>query len=345
MQALQPSRLTRNLPPRPDKLVRRQPLLQSVERSLVRRRSGAVAMAGLALLALAQRRASYDSLLFIAWELVICAGAILASGWLHRRQAAVRQSRVRQGSARQLSLATAWLLLGVALTAPWIINFLAKRSGYGNGMEIILLGTLGWTGFSCAVLGTQSRTIGLSVVCSGFVALFSTLISDVASATWFAYAWVALCMWWLVGNHWEGLESRSAERIEWSVGPRWTYIAFGALAFAGSALALGDRVPVWRKLQAELMPTSGGTTGKDSGARSGVGNGDALVAARNHATSFGAVETDMFLDSEKPSLFDVFSDEFGEPNSKGRVEQAQALSPQDVQSEEGKFSEANRSLQ
>lgn len=41
--------------------------------------------------------------------------------------------------------------------------------------------------------------------------------------------------------------------------------------------------------------------------------GNALVAAREHASSFGAVETDVFLDSEKPSLFDIFSDEFGEP--------------------------------
>ena len=91
------------------------------------------------------------------------------------------------------------------------------------------------------------------------------------------------------------------------------------------------------------MPTSGETGDKDSAARSGVGNGDALIAARDHASTFGAVETDLFLDSEKPSLFDVFSEEFGEPRKTTRTEKAQALSPNETRSDEGKFAEANRS--
>lgn len=91
------------------------------------------------------------------------------------------------------------------------------------------------------------------------------------------------------------------------------------------------------------MPTSGGTTGKDSAARRGVGNEDALIAAKKHATSFGAVETDVFPDSDQPSLFDVFSDEFGEPKKKlERVERAQALSTKNLKSEDGSFTEANR---
>ncbi|QDV23200.1 Transglutaminase-like superfamily protein [Aureliella helgolandensis] len=299
-------------------------------------------MACVALVTLVQRRANYDSVLFMAWEAILCAGVILAAGCCHRLRTSLGQLPLRQGLEQRLNVATVILLL-VAFASPWAINFLAKRCGVGNGSEIVMLGTLGWAGLSSALLGTRSRTVSLSVVCSGFVALFATLISDVASATWFAYAWVALCMWWLVGNHWEGLESRSAEHIDRSVGLRWTYLALVLVVFVGSTLAIGHRVPVWQRLRAELMPTSGGTTGKDSAARSGVGNGDALIAAKNHATSFGAVETDMFLDSEKPSLFDVFSDEFGEPKPKESVEQAQALSPQDVQSDEGKFSEANRS--
>ncbi|MEZ6151370.1 MAG: transglutaminase domain-containing protein [Pirellulaceae bacterium] len=342
MQASPPSAVPYPATLTPEKFVRRQPLAPRVELSLARRRYAAVAMACVALATLVQRRANYDSVLFMAGEAGMCVGAIFAAAWYHRLRHAVRQLPARPGSEQRLSLATALLLL-VAFAAPWILNFFAKRSGAGNGMEIVMLGTLGWTGLSCALLGMQSRTLSLSVVCSGFVALFATLISDVASATWFAYAWVALCMWWLVGNHWEGLDSRAAHSIDRSVGVRWSFIVLGVVVFAGSVLVLGNQVPVWRRLQAELMPTSGGTTGKDSAARSGVGNGDALIAAKNHATSFGAVETDMFLDSEKPSLFDVFSDEFGEPQTKKEVEQAQALSPQDTQSEEGKFSEANRS--
>ncbi len=56
-----------------------------------------------------------------------------------------------------------------------------------------------------------------------------------------------------------------------------------------------------------------------------------------------AVETEMFLDSEETGLFDVFSEEFGEPKSRKQHESAQSLSPDEVKSEEGKFTEANRS--
>lgn len=294
-------------------------------------------MACVALATLGQRRSNYDSVFFISLEVAICTAVILLAAWFRREK--LNQQQLISGQHNAAST----LLAIVALMAPWIINLIAKSYSAGNGMEIIMLGTLGWCGLLCAMLASCSRTISLSVVCSGFVALFSTLISETSSASWLAYAWIALCMWWLVGNHWEGLNTQAAQRIDRTTGWRWSYIGLGVVVFVASVFTFGNRIPVWRKLNTELTPTSGGTSSKDSAARSGVGNGDALLAAKNHPTSFGAVETDMFLDSEKPSLFDVFSDEFGEPLIKKTIDRAQALSPQDVQGEEGRFSEANRS--
>ncbi|MBU6176107.1 MAG: transglutaminase-like domain-containing protein, partial [Planctomycetes bacterium] len=61
------------------------------------------------------------------------------------------------------------------------------------------------------------------------------------------------------------------------------------------------------------MPTSGGKGGSDPAARQGVGDGDMLVAAKDKAYSFGPVESDLFLESHAPSLYDLFSDLYGEP--------------------------------
>ncbi len=66
----------------------------------------------------------------------------------------------------------------------------------------------------------------------------------------------------------------------------------------------------------EIMPTSGGSSYAQRGARSGVGDGDALVAAQQNANSFGNVDTDLFVDSPEPSLYDMFSEQFGEPRAK-----------------------------
>jgi protein-glutamine gamma-glutamyltransferase len=324
----------------PSKYVRLRPQqLNQGNSDLNRRRGGALLMAAAAMATLIQRRSSYDSGLFIVIELVICAGAIAVASWCYRGG-----QRSQSGIARWRRPAVV-LLLGLALVGPWLLNVVAKSQGYGNGLEIVMLSSLSWVGLMAAGVGTQSRTISLSVVCNGFVALFATLISDSSVATWFAYTWVALCMWWLVGNHWEEINTQVADQLEFSRGLRWSYILLGLAVFSGSVLLLGNRIPVWHKLQAEIMPTSGGTSAKDDAARSGVGNGDTLIAAKRHATSFGAVESDIFLDSEKPSLFDVFSDEFGLPKPKDKVERAQALKPQEDQGADGKSSEANRSTQ
>lgn len=318
------------------KLVRRRNLDSSAKnaKELQRRRSGTIAMSIVAILLLMYRRISYDSSVILAIETV--AGLLLLMlACLAARNA---DSAGKSGS-------NFWSVLCViaALAVPWIVNPIAKLVGNGNGQEIVMLTSLAWGGLAIALLSRQLKTLGLSVVCSGFLTLFATFISDSPLALWFSLAWGILCLWWLVNNYWSQIETAAAVGIQPARAQRIGFTLFGCSIFLVGAMIVSDRIPVVRKLQTELMPTSGGTSGKDSAARRGVGNGDALVAAKKHATSFGAVDTDVFLDSDKPSLFDVFSEEFGVPKKKlQRVERAQALSPQSVKNDDGKFTEANR---
>ena len=327
-----------------EKLVRRRPvdsLLRDVK-EIERRRLGTIGMAIVAVLLLAHGRLKYDSLVVIALESIGSVFLLL----LARRLAIFSQSqRLLDSRSLQAPTASYWSVLCMFATVamPWIINPLAKQFGNGNAMEIVMLTSLGWGSFAIALLSFQLRTLSLSVVCSGFLTLFATFISDSPIALWFSLVWGILCMWWLVNNYWAQVETAAAFGIQPARFQRIVFTLFGCVVFLIGASIVAGRIQVVRKLQTELMRTSGGTSGKDSAARSGVGNGDALIAAKKHATSFGAVETDMFLDSEEPSLFDVFSEEFGEPKKRQRHESAQALSPQDVKSEKGEFTEGNRS--
>lgn len=296
-----------------------------------RRRSGAVVMAIIAILLLLHRRISYDSWVILLAE-TIASVVLLAF--------AAFAARAKFGP---LAIKVDGLLTCAALAVPWVSNPMAKQFGSGNGLEIVMLSSLGWGSLACAMLSIRIRTLGLSVVCSGFLTLFATFISDSPTALWFSLAWGILCLWWLVNNYWAQVVTTSASGIQPARVHRIIFTVLGCAIFLGGAFIVSDRVPILRKLQLELVPTSGGTSGKDSAARRGVGNGDALIAAKNHATSFGAVDTDVFLDSEQPSLFDVFSEEFGEPKKKlQRVERAQALSPQQIKGNDGSFTEANR---
>lgn len=234
------------------------------------------------------------------------------------------------------------VLLATLLLMPWLADLIGRWLAAGNAVEILMLGSLAWGALAAALISTQSRTVSLSVVCSGFLTLFTTFISDSQQATWFAYAWGVLCLWWLVTDHWEHVQCQAATEIRGSGQHRLLALTAGCAAFVVVGAIVSNRIPVLHKLQTELLPTSGGTSMKDSVGR-GVGNGEALVAARNHPTSFGAVETDMFLESSKPSLFDVVGDEMGKPKRNRRVERAQAIRGDDIQVAAGKFSEANQS--
>lgn len=308
------------VPVEKDSLRRLQPSgLPSESTNLSRRRREALLMAGVALLSLAYRRMGYDHLMIVSAELLLGGLLVFLVG---------RFSKTTATAA--------------AIILPWILDVVGRTIGAGNGMEIVMLSSLAWGAVTSAAFGTTRRTISLSVVCSGFLTLFAAFIADSLQATWFAYAWGGLCLWWLISNHWEEVQSQSATHVKSMRGYRLVSLALGCLVFAVLTYSLANRVPVLRKLQQELMPTSGGTSQKDSVGR-GVGNGDTLIAAQNHPTSFGAVETDIFLESTKPSLFDVVSEEVGPPKRNRRVERAQSLQGTEAQVNFGRYSEANQS--
>ncbi len=295
-------------------------------------------MAGVALLLVVHRRASYDSPFMLLAEFTSGAGWL----WMIVRLAGRHDAAACLRPARTLPEVLLGLAVAALLASPWIFDAIARAMGFGNGREIVMLASLGWLAALLACLAKQLATVGMSVGCSGFLALFCTFIADSSQAFWLTSLWGILCLWWLVSRQWERVETVPVGRIQRTHAQRLATVAIACLVFLAGSLVVSNRIPVLRKLTLEIVPTSGGSSAKDSAARSGVGNGDALIAARKHATSFGAVETDVFLDSEKPSLFDVYSDEFGEPRKQERVEQAQALSPQELKSQEGSFTEANQ---
>lgn len=331
-----------------------------------RRRNGARLMAALAIAALAHRRLAYDSPWMLSIEILLCGGVIALLFILMFRSQHDATAKRHATSTFPPDASTAWgryrtsclrsvgrhgreswqpaIATGVAfvIILPWLIDLFARSVGLGNGFEIVMLTSLAWGGMAAAWLGTARRTISLSVVCSGFLTLFTTFISDSNIAPLFSFSWASVCLWWLVANHWELVDAYAATQVKPANSQRWLALLLGAAAALSAVLLVGNRVPVLRALTAEVMPTSGGTGDTDSTAWKGIGSGDVLISAREHASSFGAIETDLFLDSDKPSLFDMFSDEFGEPRLNKRVERAQALSPKDTQVSEQQATEANR---
>ncbi|QDV44484.1 Transglutaminase-like superfamily protein [Stieleria neptunia] len=214
----------------------------------------------------------------------------------------------------------------VLVFTPIVFAIAARAFGSPIAFEMSTLATVGAIALAMASAATTNRVRGLSLVLSGFLVLFCAAISDNRYAAVVPLIWMLGCVWHLIANHWERLDLAMPDSVQrnWSLRPGILLAAMLVLAAGGYAVK--DRLTSSGRLEIGLMPTSGGSQWSDPAARSGVGTGDAAIAAKDHAESFGAVDSDLFLESTEPTLFDMFNDMIGEPKKKNnKSERAQAM--------------------
>ena len=213
---------------------------------------------------------------------------------------------------------------------PVLFVVAARRFATPVAFEMTALTSFGALGLAMAIGARSDRTRGLSLVTSGFLVLFGASISDSSHAMVPPLIWMLGCVWHLVANHWERLDLAMPDSVTrtWTLRPG-VLIVFGLVACA-AAFAAKDRFSSARKLNLGIMPTSGGSKWSDPAARKGIGSGEAAIAAKDHAESFGAVDSDIFLESTQSSLFDIFNDLLGEPKKKNKSERRQAVANQNM---------------
>lgn len=223
------------------------------------------------------------------------------------------------------------LILTVLLAiTPIVYAVLARSFGSSISFEMSALSTFAAVSLALAIGATSNRTRAMSIVAGGFLILFATAISDDPRAVLLAILWMSVCVWHLVANHWEKLDLCMPDTVRSSVGVRpMSVLAAIAVCIVGG-LVVRDRVGESNRFAFGFMPTSGGSKWSDPAARSGIGTGDAAIAAKDHAESFGAVESDIFLESTESTLFDMFNDSIGEPKKKNKSERRQGLANDNV---------------
>ncbi len=218
---------------------------------------------------------------------------------------------------------------------------------FGGGAEPLEIAALNGVLLAAIVLAAFSylpRMAGTSVLLSASLLLFATTITTSRLAFVLAGAYGISGLWWLMGTHWERLEgSFIASTVERKLPIRAFTVGTTGLVAIGVAVILGTFKQSTHSLRG-FMPTSGGNRWNDPQARSGVGDGDDLVAAHDQALSFGAVESELFLDSEMPSLYDVFDETYGEPrSSKKKQERSVALASPDREEATERIAQSQRS--
>lgn len=271
-----------------------------------RKRVETTLLAVLAILSVTPLRISAESNVLLAAELVAIAFAALL--------ATLGVSKIRLGASIAIPM------------VPIFFAYLARLIAIPIAYEMTALSVFGCVALTFSVAGKTNRMQALSLVTGGFLVLFCASISDDRYAIAYPLVWMLGCVWHLIANHWERLDLAMPDTVtrNWSMRPSTMLLT--VLVLSAGAYAAKDRFAGPHRATFGFMPTSGGSSWSDPAARSGVGSGEAAIAAKDRADSFGAVESELFLESSESTLFDMFNDMVGEPKKRKVIhERRQAL--------------------
>lgn len=209
-------------------------------------------------------------------------------------------------------------------TAPFIAEILF-RSAMNTmlPLELLLLayfrnGVLALTAFSYRD-DCQKMCCSLST----FLIIFASAVSSQLWLHGLVVIYAIAGIWWLMGTYWESLQGRLAPTSIREMSRRWLF----ALPLIVMLMLVGLPVAATQTHALRgFMPSSGGTDWYSESARSGVGDGDNLVAGTENIQSFAPIENAPFLSSHEPSLYDLFDDMYNEPVKIQKVDRSIALS-------------------
>jgi hypothetical protein len=197
--------------------------------------------------------------------------------------------------------------------APMVFEAVGRQIGVGDAPELVMLLCLQNAALVAAAYGHRRRCQQIATLLSAFLALFAIVIGSNRAVFVLAGLFGVVMLWWLMARYWERVrKTQAASRTDRCLPMRSTVLGVVALIALLLLVTLGTTRASIHVLHG-FMPSSGGDRWSDEFARSGVGDGDAMVAAEEDAMSFGPVESELFLESEMPSLYDITSDMYGEP--------------------------------
>ena len=202
-----------------------------------------------------------------------------------------------------------WIPLGAVLfaIAAVLIQYLQRLIGLGDANEVVCLTVLQFVGWYLIVFSSlvpSYRKVGFVSCCA--LVLFICFTSDHANILVVSFFFLILALWHLLSNYWSKLDSKALDGQSRMLPISSFAIAATLLAIVCSSAIVWAVVPRDSTTRLKGFSSfSGGDDGSpDHFSRAGVGDGNMLSAGLN-ATTTGPVETDQFIEDDKPSMYDV----------------------------------------
>ena len=204
--------------------------------------------------------------------------------------------------------------LGYALV-PIFVQPISRRLGCGDAFEVVAITMLMHAAWFLTVF-SQFKTFGrVAFMLNGVLVLFICFLSQSYFVFTFAVLFAAISLWWLIGDYWNRVKHKAIDAESTALPVRTWALGSSLVLVLGTAVVASNLGPVREAIALTgFMPASGGTSGdwSDDLARSGIGDGNMLTAGPN-ARSAGAVDSDQFIEDDKPSMYDINSEKFDGP--------------------------------
>ncbi len=250
---------------------------------------------------------------FVYVELgVVAVLAVMLGYWSRRARRRALQSGVPRGWSRLEIAWTSWMVL-VPILSQWI----ARLWDLGDAHEIVVLSVIQNGALAAALCAREIRSLAISVILSSFQLLFVSFVFPAATTYWLAGLGTVTVLWWMMEQYWSRIQAYQAARVAVRVPRRVLVIAGTLLLLIATMAMVRPLVPqqAWRQLTG-WIPFSGGDRWGDVFARDGLGQGELLTGATDRTDTIGPVETNIYLSSQQPSLYDMVSRVYGPPSKR-----------------------------
>jgi len=257
-------------------------------------------------------RPAWLTALVVAGELA----ALCMLGWAARRWEQGTQVEHRSRLCVAVGLALTPFLIELGLR--WSVDHLLP-------LELLLLSLFRNGVLALAVFAHRLEYQRMTGSLATFLAIFASSLTAQFWLHGLVVVFAVVGIWWLMGSYWDTLQGRLASTSQREISPRWL------LVLVGVVLPMLAGLPVTgmhTRMLSGFMPSSGGQDWYAAEARSGVGDGDHLVAGTEHIQSFAPIEDAPFRSSHEPSLYDLFDETYNEPAQPRKTDRAIALPPQ-----------------
>ena len=213
---------------------------------------------------------------------------------------------------RRYAISKAGLIICLVLWLTAVISEVTFRNlGWGEPLELSifeLLLAVGIAGTFVDSILAKRTTVLVSIFLASFLFFINPSFPVAVAGAVFTLAVIIS----LLRTYWREIEGVEMDRV-FVRGNRSAFAVPLLVIWVLAVLATGlSTVPVVTRFNSTYSPFSGGESWADMFAMSGVGDGQALVAATQTAQTEGPVDSDIFVESKKRSLYDIVSDEYGE---------------------------------